>query len=48
MTKEELIALVDELRAYPQETEWIEFKYNKSLQHKTIGEYIASLSNSAN
>ncbi len=31
MTNKELINKVEELKAYPQETEWFEFKRNKSL-----------------
>ncbi len=40
--------LINELTAYPQETEWIEFKHNKSSKNQAIGEYISALSNSAN
>ncbi len=47
MLNHELINKVEELRAYPQETEWLEFKRNKSLKNKAIGEYISALSNSA-
>jgi len=35
MTKE-LIVKVKELIEYPQETEWIEFKHNKSLKIKLL------------
>ncbi len=38
--------LIVELVKYPNETEWIEFKYNNSDPH-SIGEYISALSNSA-
>lgn len=44
MTVAELNILLSELRAYPNETEWLEFKLNN---HKELGEYISALSNSA-
>jgi ATP-dependent DNA helicase RecG len=47
MTERQLIPELDEIRALPKETEWIEFKHNKSVNNKTIGEYISALSNSA-
>lgn len=40
------IALVDELRAMPNETEWLEFKRN-NFDHAMIGERISALSNAA-
>jgi predicted HTH transcriptional regulator len=46
MKKEELEMLIEELRALPKETEWVEFKKN-NCEFKEIGEYIAALSNSA-
>ncbi len=46
MTQEDIKKLVDELRALPHETEWVEFKLNYS-DSQSIGEYIAALSNSA-
>lgn len=46
MAQEELKKLLDELRALPDETEWVEFKVNYYEPQK-IGEYIAALSNSA-
>ena len=39
-------SLVRELCALPAETEWLEFKHNKS-DHQAIGNYISALSNSA-
>ncbi|MFH1958307.1 MAG: ATP-binding protein [bacterium] len=45
-TQEYLLKLVKELRALPDETEWIEFKHNY-VNHQEIGEYISALSNSA-
>ncbi len=44
MTKSELNILLSELRAFPNETEWLEFKVNNSQE---LGEYISALSNSA-
>jgi predicted HTH transcriptional regulator len=44
MTENELKTLLSELRSFPSETEWIEFKENNSHE---IGEYISALSNSA-
>ncbi len=47
MTNEELISLVDELRALPKENEWVEFKKNVAPQnfHDKLGQYISALSN---
>jgi ATP-dependent DNA helicase RecG len=47
MSENELIKIVDELRALPKEKEWFEFKHNKQLPNKEIGEYISAISNSA-
>jgi predicted HTH transcriptional regulator len=44
MTENELKTLLSELRSFPNETEWIEFKENNAHE---IGEYISALSNSA-
>lgn len=44
--RENLCELVDELRRYPKEKEWFDFKLNNSESHM-IGEYISALSNSA-
>lgn len=44
MNQNELKILLSELRALPNETEWLEFKVNNSTE---IGEYISALSNSA-
>lgn len=41
-----LVALVNGLRRWPKETEWIEFKYNRAIPEE-IGEYISALGNSA-
>ena len=43
---DELERIVNELRALPEETTWVEFKQN-SADPNDIGEYIAALSNSA-
>ncbi len=44
MSDQELNILLSELRSFPNETEWIEFKVNNGLE---LGEYISALSNSA-
>jgi ATP-dependent DNA helicase RecG len=41
-----LRSLVNELRAHPNETEWVEFKHNNK-EPTEIGEYISALSNGA-
>lgn len=46
MKKEEFEVLIEELRALPKESEWVEFKVNNSKPEE-IGEYISALSNSA-
>ncbi len=46
MKKEELEILIEELRALPKETEWVEFKKD-NYKPAEIGEYISALSNSA-
>lgn len=46
MNNEELIGLLDELRTLQKETEWVEFKVNKSIPDM-IGKYISGLANSA-
>lgn len=49
MTQEELKKLLDELRALPTETEWVEFKQAKNtFNFNDIGEYFSALSNEAN
>jgi ATP-dependent DNA helicase RecG len=48
MTTNELIKLLEELTAFPVETEWIEFKMGKgSITDEEIGEYISAMSNGA-
>ncbi len=46
MEKEELSILIDELRALPHESEWVEFKENNK-DPQGIGQYISALANSA-
>lgn len=46
MNSFELERLLDELRALPHETEWVEFKQDR-YEPQEIGEYISALSNSA-
>ncbi len=46
MDNEELKTLIDDLRALPKETEWIEFKVNNDTPDD-IGEYLSALANSA-
>lgn len=49
MTQEELKKLLDELRTYPAETEWVEFKEAKtSFSFKELGPYFSALTNEAN
>ena len=48
MTTQELIKLLDELRSFPAETEWIEFKTKKfGVSDEQLGEYISAMSNGA-
>ncbi|HAF77526.1 MAG TPA: transcriptional regulator, partial [Maribacter sp.] len=44
MTESDLNILLSELRAEPEETEWLEFKENNGQE---LGEYISALSNAA-
>lgn len=46
MNPEDLIALIDRLRALPTETEWLEFKRNRA-EAQEIGEYLSALANEA-
>lgn len=46
MTESELHALIERLRAEPQETEWLEFKANR-YEPQEIGEYLSALANAA-
>lgn len=49
MTQEKLNKLLDELRALPAETEWVEFKEaNNTFNFNDIGKYFSALSNEAN
>ena len=41
MNSDELVALVDRLRALPAETEWLEFKRNRH-EPQAIGEYLSA------
>jgi len=45
-SNQELIAILHEIRSFPRETTWVEFKHNNSKPEE-IGEYISALSNSA-
>lgn len=47
MNNEELIQLIDELRALPKESEWVEFKKSTATTNERLGMYISGLSNSA-
>jgi ATP-dependent DNA helicase RecG len=47
MDNQELISLIDELRALPKETEWAEFKLSTIKPQERLGEYISGLSNAA-
>jgi ATP-dependent DNA helicase RecG len=46
MTDTQLSALLIELTALPDETEWVEFKHNNDNPEQ-IGEYLSALANSA-
>ena len=46
MNSQDLIALVDRLRAIPTETEWLEFKRNHA-EPQEVGEYLSALANEA-
>lgn len=46
MKSEELLSLLDRLRAEPRETEWLEFKANR-CEPQSLGEYLSALANSA-
>jgi ATP-dependent DNA helicase RecG len=46
MNTQELIAVLDRLRAEPHESEWLEFKANR-FEPQVLGEYISALANSA-
>lgn len=45
-SREELLSIFHELRSFPMETEWVEFKHNNNNPDE-IGEYISALSNAA-
>jgi len=47
MTNNELIELIDELRALPKETEWVEFKKGNATKNERLGLYLSGLSNAA-
>lgn len=48
MNNEQLTSLLEELVAFPAESEWVEFKLNKgSITNEQIGEYISAMSNGA-
>ncbi|MFW6275745.1 MAG: helix-turn-helix domain-containing protein [bacterium] len=48
MKTEDLHSLLEELVAFPKETEWIEFKLGKgSITNEQMGEYISAMSNGA-
>ncbi len=47
MTNDDLITRIDELRALPKETEWVEFKKGNATTNERLGLYISGLSNAA-
>lgn len=47
MTNQDLISLIDELRALPKENEWVEFKTGNVTTNDKLGQYISGLSNAA-
>jgi ATP-dependent DNA helicase RecG len=46
MNAQDLVALVDQLRALPTETEWLEFRCDNA-DPQGIGEYLSALANEA-
>lgn len=49
MTESELLKKLDELRALPYETEWVEFKEAKSnYDFRKLGKYFSAIANEAN
>ena len=49
MTESELLKKLDELRALPHETEWVEFKEaNTNYDFRKIGKYFSAMANEAN
>lgn len=47
MNNEELIELIDELRALPKENEWVEFKKGTATTNDKIGQYLSAISNAS-
>ena len=47
MDNQELINLIEDLRALPKETEWAEFKLSTIKPQERLGDYISGLSNAA-
>lgn len=47
MNNNELIELIDELKALPKENEWVEFKTGNVTTNDKLGQYISGLSNAA-
>lgn len=47
MKNEDLILLIDELRALPKENEWVEFKSGNATNNEKFGQYLSALSNAA-
>lgn len=47
MENDELILLIDELRALPKENEWVEFKSGNATTNEKFGKYISAISNAA-
>lgn len=47
MTNQEIIQIVDELRALPKEIEWVEFKTGTATTNEKLGQYISAISNAS-
>ena len=47
MENQALIQLIDHLRSFPSETEWVEFKKGLATEKEKLGHYISGLSNAA-
>ena len=49
MMERELLKKLEELREYPHETEWLEFKEARNgYDFRKLGKYFSALSNEAN
>ncbi|MDP2115648.1 MAG: putative DNA binding domain-containing protein [Bacteroidota bacterium] len=47
MTNQDIIQIVEELRALPKENEWVEFKKGTATSNDRLGQYISAISNAS-